>query len=74
MNAEGKKAYDEDQRMIREGAAAISRAGDVSSGDDERALDDSTDDSTRQPAFLLGLAVIVVLIIVFGAIYFFSQG
>ena len=26
---EGKKAYDEDQHMIREGAEALSRAGDV---------------------------------------------
>lgn len=67
---EGKKAYDEDQRMIREGAEALSRAVDVSGDDDERAQDDST----RQPAFLLGLAVIVGLVIVFGAIYFFSQG
>jgi hypothetical protein len=64
---EGKRAYDEDQRMIREGSGALSKAGDVS-GDDERALDDST----RPPAFQLGLAVIIGLIIVFGAIYFFS--
>jgi len=66
---EGKKAYDEDQRMIREGAAALSSAVDVSD-DGERA----PDDTTRPPAFLLGLAVVVGLIIVFGAIYFFSQG
>ncbi len=67
-SGEGKKAYDEDQRMIREGAEALSRASGV--GDqDERALGDTT----RPPAFLLGLAVIVGLIILFGAIYFLTQ-
>ncbi|HEV8192377.1 MAG TPA: hypothetical protein VGP82_13000 [Ktedonobacterales bacterium] len=65
---EAKKAYDEDQRMIREGAESVSRAGDVRSNE-ERA----PDDSTRPPAFSLGLAVIIGLILVFGAIYIFSQ-
>ena len=60
---EGRRAYDEDQRMIREGAESLSRAGDVSS-DDERLLTDTT----RPPAFLLGLAVIVGLIVLFSAI------
>lgn len=65
---EGKKAYDEDQRMIREGVEVLSRVGGVG-GDDEGALDGST----RPPAFFLGLAVIIGLILVFGAIYFFGQ-
>ncbi len=67
-SGEGKKAYDEDQHMIREGAESLSRAGGVD-GDDERL----PDDSTRPPAFLLGLAVIIGLMLVFGAIYFFGQ-
>jgi hypothetical protein len=65
---EGKRAYDEDQQMIREGAESLSRAGGVG-GDDERL----PDDSTRPPAFPLGLAVVIGLILVFGAIYFFGQ-
>jgi hypothetical protein len=31
---EGKKAYDEDQRMIREGAESLSRAADVRNNDE----------------------------------------
>ena len=65
---EGKKAYDEDQRMIREGAESLSRAADVRNNDEQ-----APDDSTRPSALLLGLAVIIGLILVFAAIYLVSQ-
>jgi hypothetical protein len=68
FSGEGKRAGDEDQRMIREGAESLARAGGVDS-DDERL----PDDSTRPPAFRLGLAVIIGLILFFGAVYFLSQ-
>ena len=44
---EGRKTYNEDQRMVREGAESLSRAGDASSDDEQLPTD-----TTRPPAFL----------------------